>query len=124
MKTVKYYYSKAIHVRYVPCITDDQGDVVFLLERNVAPAKKLPRVTVASVYNSDDNSMTFGVAICSPKDTFKKSEGRKLAYERALNSPKCTVSCIKPGKTRYVSKKYANMLIETAEANFLNLNNE
>lgn len=121
MKTVKYYYSKAIHVRYVPCITDDQGEVVFLLERNVAPAKRLPRVTVASVYDNEKNSMSFGVAICSPKDVFKKSEGRKLAYQRAIESPNCIVSPLRRGKTRYISKKYANSLIEQAEANFLNL---
>ena len=120
MKTVKYYYSKAIHVRYVPCVTDDQGEVVFLLERNVSPAKKLPRITVASVFDSEHSTMNFGVAICSPKDVFKKSEGRKLAYQRAIESPNCIVH-VKRGKTRYVSKKYANSLIEQAESSFLNL---
>lgn len=121
MKTVKYYYSKAVHIRFVPCVTDDQGDVVCLLERNVSPARKLPRVTVASVYDNDTRSMSFGVAICSPKDTFKKTEGRKLAYQRAMESPNCIVRAINRGRTRYVSKKYANALIEQAEYNFLNL---
>lgn len=120
MKTVKYYYSKLVHVRYLPCVTDDQGEVQFILNRNTSNPKKLPRVTVASVYDRENNSMSFGVAVCSPKDTFRKSEGRDLAYKRAMENPNCVVKSIKKGHVREVSKKYSNALIEQAEAEFLN----
>ena len=121
MKTVKYYYSKGIHVRYLPCITDDQGDVIGYVSKNFAPSRKLPRVTVASVYNNETNTMTFGMAVCSPKDTFKKSTGRDLAYQRAITSPMCTIRDLKPHQIRRASKKCANMIMSEAEESFLNL---
>ena len=121
MKTVKYYYSKAIHVRYLPCVTDDQGEVVGYVSKNFSPARKLPRITIASVYNNEDNTMSFGMAICSPKDTFKKSVGRELAYQRALTDPACTIKDLKPHQIRKASKKYANMMMSEAEESFLNL---
>ena len=120
MKTVKYYYSKIIRICYIPCLTDDHGDVLRLSEVNSAKSKKLPRVTVASVYDKDNNSMSFGIAVCSPKDNFKKSEGRKIAYDRALNSPKIVVTGIRKGKVRDASKRYATALISAEEKNFLN----
>lgn len=120
MKTVKYYYSKAIHVRLARVVTDDQGEVLYMLEDGYKMFKKLPRVTVASIYDKDANSMSFGVAICSPKDTFKKSEGRRLAFSRALSNPSLTVRAIKRGRVRETSKTYANELIDRAEQRFVN----
>lgn len=119
METVKYYYSKAIHVRFAPIVTDNQGDALYYLERNLRPARRLPRVTVASVYNKETDKMTFGVAICSPKDTFKKSEGRKLAYERAINNPDIIINKPEHNQIRRMSCDLANDLIDRAEHKFI-----
>ena len=58
--------------------------------------------------------MYFGVAICSPKDVFKKTIGRKLAEDRARIKPALTVKGIKRGCIRSVSKRYANELISSS----------
>lgn len=85
------------------CVTDKKSAVI----------KKLPRVTVASVYDPIANTMRFGVSVCSPEDTFVKKVGRDLAVSRALQSPKVTVIGIRRGKVRETSKKHANALINT-----------
>ena len=76
MKTVKYYYSAPVHIRRIPVLTDDEGNVLFIYDKIEPSVKRVPRITVASVYDPIDNRMTFGAAICSPKDTFKKNIGR------------------------------------------------
>lgn len=113
MKTVKYYYSKPVHVRLIPVMTDSQGEISFVMPTTSQIVRTLPRVVVASVYNPDDNTMSFGVSICSPKDTFKKSIGRKLAEDRARIKPNVKVKLTnsKRGYIRSVSKRYANQLI-------------
>lgn len=110
MKTVKYYYSKAVHLRKLPVVTDEEGNALFLYEKSEPLIKKLPRITVASVYDPINNSMKFGVAVCSPKDTFKKSIGRELALKRAQES--ASVVIVKYNKVREVSTRYANELID------------
>ena len=115
MKTVKFYYSTPVHLRHVPVITDDEGKVLFIYDQVEPSVKRLPRITVASVYDPVENKMTFGAAICSPKDTFKKAIGRDLAEKRARQFPEITICGIKRskrGKIREVSKKYANDLIQ------------
>lgn len=112
MKTVKYYYSAPVHLRHIPVLTDDEGNVLFVYEKVEPKAKRIPRITVASVYDPIENKMTFGAAICSPKDAFKKSVGREIAEKRARQFPEITVVAIPRRKIREVSKKYANDLIE------------
>lgn len=92
-------------------MTDSQGDVTFVMSNTSEIVKTLPRVVVASIYNSEENSMSFGVALCSPKDTFKKAIGRKLAEDRARIKPNVKVTNIRKGCIRSVSKRYANQLI-------------
>ena len=118
MKTIKYYYSSAMCMGYYPCVFDSHGDVIHWGVTKTTKSKKLPRITVASVYDKDNNSMYFGVAICSPKDNFKKSEGRKIAYERAMNNPNVVVSNIKKNQVHSISKSYANSLIDAEEQKF------
>ena len=115
MKTVKYYYSKPVHVRLIPCMTDAQGRPLFIFrdESITKIVKTVPRVTVASIYDPAENTMKFGVAICSPKDVFKKAIGRKLAEDRARIKPAVTIKGIKRGCIRKVSRKYANELISS-----------
>jgi len=46
--------------------------------------KKLKgRSTVAAIHNSEDNTLSFGLAICSKKDRFVKEVGRIKAISRA-----------------------------------------
>ena len=111
MKTVKFYYSKPVHVRLIPVMTDSQGEINFVFDSVSQIVKTLPRVTVASVYDPLNNTMSFGVAICSPKDTFKKKDGRKLAEDRARIKPAVKVCGIKRGCVKSVSRNYANRLI-------------
>ena len=111
MKKVKFYYSAAVHVRRIPVITDDSGNVLFVYDRVDSKVKKLPRITVASVYDPDENTMTFGTAICSPKDTFVKAIGREIAEKRARKFPEITIKGINRRKIRKISNAYANELI-------------
>ena len=113
MKTVKFYYSKPVHVRLVPVMTDSQGEVNFVFDSVSQIVRTLPRVTVASIYDPIDNTMSFGVSVCSPKDIFKKSVGRKLAEDRARIKPNVKVKLTgrKRDYIRRISKKYSNDLI-------------
>lgn len=111
MKTTKYYYSKPVHIRTTQIMTDAQGEALYLYPSVSQVVRTLPRVTVAAVYDPKENSMCFGMAVCSPKDVFKKSIGRKLAEDRARIKPNVRVVNIKRGCIRSVSKKYANQLI-------------
>lgn len=111
MKTVKFYYSKPVHVRLIPVMTDSQGEINFVFNSVSQIVRTLPRVTVASVYDPVYSTMSFGVAVCSPKDTFKKSEGRRLAEDRARIKPVVKVCGIKKGSIKNVSRNYANRLI-------------
>ena len=111
MKTVKYYYSKPVHLRRIPVLTDDEGNVLFVYDRIEPKVKRIPRITVASVYDPNTNTMTFGAAVCSVKDTFSKKIGRELAEKRARQFPETVIRAIKRGKIREVSRRYANDLI-------------
>ena len=115
MKTTKFYYSKPVHVRLIPVATDAQGDPCYVYsDRSMSTIlKTLPRITVASIYDSVEGTMSFGIAVCSPKDVFKKSVGRKLAEDRARIKPAIKVTISKRGKIRSVSKRYANELISS-----------
>ena len=113
MRTTKYYYSRPVYVKYIRTLVDGQGEVLYVSDKEShTKLKKIPRVCVASVYDHDNNTMFFGVSICSPKDQFKKEVGRDIAYKRALKMP-VKVTRIKAGaKIRNVSVRYANEIID------------
>lgn len=113
MRTTKYYYSRPAYVKYLKTLVDGQGNVLYISDKEVATkGKRVPRICVASVYDRDTNTMFFGASICSPKDQFKKSVGRELAYRRALKIP-VKVTRLKAGASvRNVSVRYANEIIE------------
>ena len=119
MKTVKYYYSAPVHIRHIPVLTDDEGKVLFVYDKIEPSVKRVPRITVASVYDPVANKMTFGAAVCSPKDTFKKSVGREIAEKRARQFAEITIVGINRKKIRETSKKYANDLIEKHLSKFV-----
>ena len=113
MKKVKYYYSKPVHIRTIPVVTDANGDPIYILGSKPLKVKSLPRVIVASVWDTSLNEMRFGVSICHPKDIFVKEIGRKIALKRALESPQISVRITKRNSTHSVSKRHAEQLIET-----------
>ena len=119
MKKVKYYYSEAVNVRKLPVYTDAEGNVICIADKPATDIKKIPRVTVATVYNETERTMTFGAAVCSPKDTFKKSVGRELALERATKNPEITVKIVKSNRTREISSRYAEQLIKEKLARYV-----
>ena len=121
MKTVKYYYSKPVHLRRLPVLTDDEGNVLFVYDKVDPTVKRIPRITVASVYDPETNTMTFGVATCSTKDMFSKKIGRELAEKRAREHAEVTVKAIRRGRIREVSTRYANELIERHLSKYVHL---
>lgn len=120
MKEVKYYYSKPVHVRTLPVITDDNGEVIYIMDKVSVKSKKVPRVTVASVYDTDTNRMTFGVAVCSPKDVFEKKIGREIALKRAEESTNAVI-VTKRRKIRETSRTHANELIANALSRYVHI---
>lgn len=120
MEIVKFYYSKALHIRRLPVVTDNEGNVIMVYEKSKPVVVKLPRITVASVYNTETNMMKFGVAVCSTKDVFKKKLGRQIAEGRARKS-KDSVIALK-GKVREVSTRRANELINKYLSKYVHAN--
>jgi len=113
MKSTKYYYSRPAFVKYLKTLVDGQGNVLYISDKDVVtPTKRIPRICVASVYDHDTNTMYFGASICSPKDQFKKSVGREIAYKRALKTPMKTTRLKAGAKIRNVSVRYANEIID------------
>ncbi len=83
----KYYYSKPLYQAVT--VLDSTGFSPNVIQRK-GKVSNMPRMTVcAAVY--DDDTMSFGVAVCSSKDQFVKAIGRNLAQERAINNPVLTV---------------------------------
>lgn len=111
MKKVKYYYSEAVHVRTMSVITDAEGNPMYIPDTKPFKVKNLPRITIAAIWDTKENKMTFGSAICAPSDVFKKSIGREVAFKRATEFPEIIVRLTKKNKIREVSKRYANQLI-------------
>jgi hypothetical protein len=112
MKKVKYYYSEPVHIRTMSVITDAEGTPIYIPNSKPLGVKNLPRITVASIWNPKENKLTFGSAICSPNDTFKKAIGRDIAYKRANQFPEVTVILTKRNKIKDISKRYAKQLID------------
>ena len=112
MKVVKYYYSKCHYLSYCPIVTDANGEPLFIINNKSAKTKRLPRVTIASIYDTETNTMTFASATCSPKDVFSKRVGRQIAFNRAVSAPEVTVVGIDCRRIRETSKDNANKLIE------------
>lgn len=113
MKSTKFYYSKATYKVMMEAWTDDNGNVIFIPDK-IMPGKleKLHRITVASVYDKKNNTLSFGVAICSPRDLFSKKIGRELAYSRAISNPAKKVILTSKSNIKDLSIGYANELID------------
>lgn len=122
MKKVKYYYSEPVHVRTIPVITDAEGTPIYIPDSKPLKVKTLPRVTVAAIWDTKTDTLTFASSICAPNDIFKKSVGREVALKRATDFPEVTVKIAKRNRIREVSKRYANELISQHLHKYVRIN--
>lgn len=83
MLIVKYFYEKSRFIETY-CVKENHYG---LNEFKTISKKPLRRLTACGIYDTETNVLRIGVSVCSPQDVFRKKEGAKLAYERALNNP-------------------------------------
>ena len=86
MNNVKFYFSKDFKLADVEVFLGTNNDII-AVGNIVSKLRRVPRITICSIFDPKNKTLTFGVSRCSSKDTFVKSVGRKLAFERALTSP-------------------------------------
>lgn len=88
MKKPRYYYTADVSTDTlrVKCV---DGEPLYVINR--IASRKLPRLTICGIWDTDTDTMSFGYAKCSCKDVFKKSIGREIAYKRATTDPFMTV---------------------------------
>ena len=86
MNNVKFYFSKDFKLANMEVFLGTNNNIL-AVGNIVSKARRGPRITSCSIFDPDKKTLTFGVSRCSSKDTFVKSIGRKLAFERALASP-------------------------------------
>lgn len=85
MKKERFYYTEDYFKADLEILLDPEANIVGTGKvRNV---ESLPKVTICGVWDTDDNTMTFGVARCAMKDKFDKSIGRELARKRVNENP-------------------------------------
>lgn len=81
----KYYYSRPRKIgRYVTSMSNETLDVF----REI----KAKRYTMAAVYDDENKTINFGLAICQPMDNFCKKTGRDIAFKNALAKPFHTIT--------------------------------
>lgn len=85
----KYYYSEPFYKALAHVVVDNHGEVIDFLDAYYKEA--VPRITICGIWDTEKNTMSYGYAVCSPKDQFEKKIGRKLAYDRALNKPQVII---------------------------------
>ena len=86
MNNVKFYFSKDFKLANMEVFLGTNNNIL-AVGNIVSKPRRFPRITICSIFDPDKKTLTFGVSRCSSKDTFVKSIGRKLAFERALASP-------------------------------------
>lgn len=79
-RVTKYYYSSPIlkATAFFNPIVNKYG---------ITKESQGKRYTMAAVYDDEDKTIKFGLAICQPVDNFCKAIGRKIAEQNALNHP-------------------------------------
>lgn len=86
MKNSRFYYSMPTVTREVEMV-DGVGYDPFAIIRMSKAKTPCRRITICSTLNKENQTLSFGVAVCSPGDKFVREEGRRIAYERAINNP-------------------------------------
>lgn len=82
---VKYYYSEPNFAEKM--VYNPYANVISVIE-----SKPLRRYTMAVVYDEDDSTIKFGLAICMPNDNFCKKVGQEIAKRNAMEKPFYTIN--------------------------------
>ena len=90
MNNVKFYFSKDFKLANMEVFLGTNNTVI-ATGNIVSKLRRIPRITICSIFDPDKKTLTFGVSRCSSKDTFVKSIGRELAFKRAVNNPYKTI---------------------------------
>jgi TPP-dependent 2-oxoacid decarboxylase len=116
MESVKYFYTPALQVRSFNLLCDGDGRVI-----ESAPdfggtyVKDLPRMAVCSVYDSEKQIMSFGVAVCSHKDNFCRKTAREMSYKRAKENPVHVTNIDPLDNVAAVSKLCVNQIMNSGD---------
>ena len=80
------------------------------------PIPNQRRVTIAGVFDSENQQILFGVAECSKKDQFNRKRGRMIAQGRAGKSPIRVVN-LNTNIPSEIGKIFVQNAIEIAQLN-------
>ena len=92
MKKERFYYGEEYIISNLEVMLDKDRRIIGA--GSLSGKINLPRVTICGIYDTDDNTMSFGVARCSGKDSFLKAKGRELSRKRANESPITVVTVL------------------------------
>ena len=93
MKKEKYYYSRPLYKANATVIVNARNQVENV--NCISNYKPFPRLTICGIYDNEEHTMTYGIALCSERDTFRRKIGQKISYKRAFIKPYRVVN-IKP----------------------------
>ena len=108
MNNVKFYFSRDFKLADMEVFLGTNNTVI-ATGNIVSKLRRVPRITICSIFDPDKKTLTFGVSRCSAKDTFVKATGRDLAYKRAITEPYKVVSV--PDNEK-ISKVFINTCLE------------
>lgn len=105
MQKIKYYYSQtwfrtpayvfsndySVPNRNETVNLEDSERRQLLTVGCYGKSQRSSRITICSVFDTEMKQLFIGYTICDPRDTFKKSIGRKIAYEKAMKNPYKTI---------------------------------
>lgn len=86
MNNVKFYFSKDFKLANMEVFLGTNNSIL-AVGNIIGKPRRVPRITICSIFDPNKKTLTFGVSRCSSKDIFVKSIGRELAFERALTNP-------------------------------------
>lgn len=85
MKKERFYYGEELIISNLEVLLNKEKNIVGTGRLN--GKKGFPRISICGIYDTEANTMSFGVARCSGNDTFIKTTGRDLSRKRATESP-------------------------------------
>lgn len=99
MKKSRFYYSTPSFETTVIITTDDNGEIT-VRPKSGAKLTSRPRMTICGILDTDTNTMSFGVSLCSAKDKFVRKVGKQLSEERAINKPILQIAVTKENTSK------------------------
>lgn len=108
MNNVKFYFSKDFKLANMEVFLGTNNTVI-ATGNIVSKLRRIPRITICSIFDPDKKTLTFGVSRCSAKDTFVKAIGRELAFKRTVTEPYKVISVADSEK---VSEVFINTCLE------------